>query len=97
LRVHGSALHGDRCTAGREAHANISDESADNIWNEIVTIHRSQVLKILPSVHVDIFLCNQFFRYKTQVQHSFLHLEHTRHQFSLDGFSNCVAVLAQDF
>jgi hypothetical protein len=34
---------------------------------------------------------------RTQVQHSFLHLQPTRHQLSLDGFSNCVAVLALDF
>jgi hypothetical protein len=34
---------------------------------------------------------------KTQLQHSFLHLQHTRHQLSLDDFSNCVAVLALDF
>jgi hypothetical protein len=25
-RFHGSALHGDWCTAGREAHTNIADE-----------------------------------------------------------------------
>jgi hypothetical protein len=35
--VHGFALHGDRCTAGWEAHKNFADESvclmADNIWN----------------------------------------------------------------
>jgi hypothetical protein len=34
---------------------------------------------------------------KTQVQQSFLHLQHTRHQLSVDGFSSCVAVLAPDF
>jgi hypothetical protein len=63
-RVHGSALHGDRCTAGCEAHANFAYESAclmaDNIQNKVVTIHRSQeMLKMLSSVHVDIF-CNSF-------------------------------------
>jgi hypothetical protein len=57
-RVHGSALHGDRCTAGREAHANFADESAclmaDNIRYEVFTIHRSQeVLKMPSSLHVD--------------------------------------------
>jgi hypothetical protein len=31
---------------------------------------------------------------KTHVQQSFLYLQHTRQQLSLDGFSNCVAVLA---
>jgi hypothetical protein len=49
---HGSALHGDRGAACREAHTNFSDESAcltaDNVRNEVITIHRSQkVLKIL--------------------------------------------------
>jgi hypothetical protein len=49
---HGSALHGDRLTAGCEAHTNFADESicllADNVHNEVVTIHRSQeVLKML--------------------------------------------------
>jgi hypothetical protein len=30
--------------------------TVDNIWNEVVSIHRSQeVLKMLPSLHVDIF------------------------------------------
>jgi hypothetical protein len=37
-RFHGSTLHGDRCTAGCEAHTNYADESvclmADNVWNE---------------------------------------------------------------
>jgi hypothetical protein len=51
-------FHGDLSTAGFEEHTDFSDESAcltaDNIRNEVVTIHRSQeVLKI----HVDIF-CN---------------------------------------
>jgi hypothetical protein len=47
-----------RCTAGREAHANFADESADNVWNEVVTIRRSQgVLKMPSSPHVDFF-CN---------------------------------------
>jgi hypothetical protein len=59
-RVHGSAFHGDRCAPCREAHANVVDESAcltaDNVWNEVVTIHRSQVvLKMLYSLYVDIF------------------------------------------
>jgi hypothetical protein len=51
--IYGSALHGDRCTAGCEAHTNFADESAclkaDNVQNEVVTIHRSQaMLKMLP-------------------------------------------------
>jgi hypothetical protein len=37
-RFHGSVLHGDRCTAGCEAHRNFADESAwllaHNVWNE---------------------------------------------------------------
>jgi hypothetical protein len=44
-RFHGSTLHGDRFTAGCEAHTNFADESAclkaDNFRNEVVTIHRS--------------------------------------------------------
>jgi hypothetical protein len=57
-RVNGSAHHGDRCAACREAHANFADESAcltaDNVRNEVVTIHRSQeVLKMLSSLHVN--------------------------------------------
>jgi hypothetical protein len=39
-RFHGSALHGDRCSACCEAHTNFADEStcltADNVWNEVV-------------------------------------------------------------
>jgi hypothetical protein len=55
-----SALHGDRCAACREMHTNFADESAcltaDNVRNEVVTIHRSQeVLKMLSSLHIDIF------------------------------------------
>jgi hypothetical protein len=39
---------------------NFANESAclmaDNIWNEVATIHRSQeVLKMLSSLHIDIF------------------------------------------
>jgi hypothetical protein len=44
-RFHGSALHDDRCTAGCEVHTNFADESvclmANNVRNEVVTIHRS--------------------------------------------------------
>jgi hypothetical protein len=58
--VHGSALHGSWCTACCGTHMNFSDESAclmaDNIRNEVVTIHRSQeVLKMLSSLHIHIF------------------------------------------
>jgi hypothetical protein len=50
MEVHDSALHGDRCIAGCEAHTNFVDECllADNVWDEVVTIHRSQVSKMLP-------------------------------------------------
>jgi hypothetical protein len=59
-RVHGSALHGGRCAACCETHTNFADESAcltaDNVPYEVVTIHSSQeVLKMLSSLHVDIF------------------------------------------
>jgi hypothetical protein len=51
-QFHDSALHSDWCIAGCKAHNNFADESAclmaDNIWNEVVTIHRSQeALKML--------------------------------------------------
>jgi hypothetical protein len=44
-RFHASAHHGDRCITGCEAHTNLADESAcqmaDNVRNDVVTIHRS--------------------------------------------------------
>jgi hypothetical protein len=52
-RFHCSALHGGRCAACCEAHANIADESACltayNFRNEVLTfVHKSQeVLKML--------------------------------------------------
>jgi hypothetical protein len=51
-QFHGSALLGDGGAPSREEHTNFADESAcltaDNIQNEIVTIHISQeVLKML--------------------------------------------------
>jgi hypothetical protein len=79
----------------REAHENFADESADNVWNEVVTIHISQgVLKMPSSLHIDFFAIVSL---KTQVHHSFLHLQHIRHQLSVDGFSNCVAVRTLNF
>jgi hypothetical protein len=43
---HGSAHHGDQSAACHEAHLNFVDESAcltaNNVRNEVVTIHRSQ-------------------------------------------------------
>jgi hypothetical protein len=52
---HGSALHGDWCIAVCEVHTNFANESAcltaNNVWNEVVTIHRSQVLK-MPSLYM---------------------------------------------
>jgi hypothetical protein len=76
-------------TGALPAHANFAVESAclmaDKYRNESVTIHRSQVVMKMPSsLHADIFL---------QLHHSFLH---TRHQLSLEGFSDCV-ILASDF
>jgi hypothetical protein len=62
LWTESTALHltAVSCAACCEAHTNFADESAclkaDNVRNEVVTIHRSQVvLKILSSLHVDIF------------------------------------------
>jgi hypothetical protein len=51
-RFHGSALHGNQCTASCEAHTNFADESAclmaSNFQKEVVTVHRWQeVLKML--------------------------------------------------
>jgi hypothetical protein len=50
-RFYGSALHDGRCAACREAHTNFADESAyltaGNFRNEMVTIDRSKVLKML--------------------------------------------------
>jgi hypothetical protein len=59
-RVHGFALHGGHYVACCKVHTNFADESAcltaDNVPNEVVTIHRSQeMLKMLYSLHVDIF------------------------------------------
>jgi hypothetical protein len=89
-------------TGALPAHANFAVESAclmaDNIRNEVVTIHRSQVVfKMLSSLHADFFFffaINCFV--KNKVHRSFLHLQHTRHQLSLEGFSSCV-ILALDF
>jgi hypothetical protein len=44
-------------------------------------------------LHLNIFR-NCFVK---NTQQSFLHLQHTRHQLLLNGFSNCVAILALDF
>jgi hypothetical protein len=59
-RVHGSTFHGGPCAACREAHTNFADESAcltaDNVRNQLVTMHRSQeILKMLSFLHVDSF------------------------------------------
>jgi hypothetical protein len=46
LPVHGSVLHGNRCTAGCDVRTNFADDLlcllAENIRNEVATIHRSQ-------------------------------------------------------
>jgi hypothetical protein len=92
----------DQGAACREEHMNFAHVSAclttDNVRNEgrVVTIHRSQVLKML-SLYTQIFFAINCFVKKKQVQQSFLHLQHTRHRLSLDGFSSYVAVLALDF
>jgi hypothetical protein len=51
---------------------------------------------MLSSLHVDSF-SQLIVSLKTQVQQSFLHLQHTIHELSMDGFSGCVAVLALAF
>jgi hypothetical protein len=55
-QVHGSVLHGGQCAAHCEAYTNFADESAclmsDNVRNEAVT---QEVLKMLSSLHVDIY------------------------------------------
>jgi hypothetical protein len=51
---------------------------------------------MLSSLHVDIFR-KLIVSLKNTGKQSFLHLQHTRHQLSLDGFNNCVAILALDF
>jgi hypothetical protein len=91
-RLHGSALHSDQCTAGCVVHTNFADESAfltaDNIWNEVVTMHRSQeVLKML-SLYTEIFL-QLIVSLKNTGTTILLALQHTRHQLSLDGAGLC--------
>jgi hypothetical protein len=64
--AYGSALHSGRCAACREAHANFVDESADNVYNEVVIIHRSQeALKMPSSLHVDNLAINRFVKKNT--------------------------------
>jgi hypothetical protein len=51
-RFNDSVLHGDQGAACSEVHTTFADESAclttDNVWNEVIKIHRSQeVLKML--------------------------------------------------
>jgi hypothetical protein len=57
MALHFTVASGAACC---EAHTNFANESAflvaDNICNEVVTIHRSQeVLKMLFFLHIDIF------------------------------------------
>jgi hypothetical protein len=70
------------------------DESANNVWNEVVTIHRSQEVLKMPSstrynsqntggvenavLYTRRYFLQLIFPLKTQVQHSSLHL--TAHQ-----------------
>jgi hypothetical protein len=53
---HGSALHGDRC----ETHTNFADESAfltaDNVRNEVVTVHKSQHKLRMLCFYIQTFL-----------------------------------------
>jgi hypothetical protein len=55
-RFHDSAPHGDRCTAGCEAHTTSADESAcltaDNIRNEVAAIHRLQEMPQMLSIYM---------------------------------------------
>jgi hypothetical protein len=62
---------------------------ADDIQNEVVTIHRArEVLKML-SFYTQISFAITCFVKKQQVQQSFLYLLHTRHKISLDGAGLC--------
>jgi hypothetical protein len=64
------------------------------IKGSLTFVHRSQeVLKTLSLYTYISFAINCFI--KRHVQQSFLHF--TGHQLLLDGFSNCVAILALDF
>jgi hypothetical protein len=55
--VYGCALHGDRCTADCEAHANFANESvcliADNVWNygKLLTLWTALCLTASSAVH----------------------------------------------
>jgi hypothetical protein len=57
-RFHGSALHGDRCTAGCEEHTNSVNESACLTTDNVRKVN-SQITGGVENVplHVDIF-CN---------------------------------------
>jgi hypothetical protein len=66
-RFHSSTLQCDRRSACREAHTNFAADSerltANNIRNEVVTIHRSQeVLQMLSLYMYKIFTINCFVR-----------------------------------
>jgi hypothetical protein len=83
-----SALHGDRYTAGCEAYINFADESiwilADNVGNGTQFIDHKMYWKV-PGNNLYTSIANNCFVKKTQVRHSFLHLQQTRYQFVLDG------------
>jgi hypothetical protein len=70
-------------------YTNFGDESAclmaDNVRNEVVTIHRSLVMLKMLSLYTQVSFAINYFVKKTRVQHSFLHLQHTGHQLWLDG------------
>jgi hypothetical protein len=75
-------------------------QHANTIWTEgnflpLFTDH-TKCWKCCPHTHKYILQLTVLLK-KTEVQQSFLHLQHTRHQLSLDGLSNCVAILALVF
>jgi hypothetical protein len=49
------------------------------------------------AVPLNKYLSQWIVSLKTRAEQSFLHLQHTRHQLSLDGFRKCVAVLTLYF
>jgi hypothetical protein len=74
-------------------------QHADNIWNEgkflpLFTDHR-RCWKCCPSTRKYLLRLIALLK-NTHMTILLMHLQHTRHQLLLDGFSNCVAVLALD-
>jgi hypothetical protein len=71
----------------------------DGRWHSEWSSYNSQITGGVENAVLSIhrYFSQLTFVKKTQVQQSFLHWQHTIHQLSLDGFSNCVAILALDF